>query len=167
MDDFLDGLQTVVNLVDIASKGLEFANKALNGASGATVAKSSEMYVSKKTHCPDSVREINKPFLMTIEDVFSIEGRGIVVTGRIERGIIKVNDNVEVVGLSAEPHRAVVTGIEMFNKTLDEGRAGDNVGCLLRGIKRDEIERGQVLAEPGSISPAHQVQSSGLRFEQG
>ena len=90
---------------------------------------------------------------MAIEDVFSIEGRGTVATGRVERGVVKVNDNVEIVGLSAEPRKVVVTGVEMFNKTLDEGRAGDNVGCLLRGIKRDEIERGQVLAKPGSITP--------------
>ena len=105
------------------------------------------------TYFPDPVREEDKPFLMAIEDVFSIEGRGTVATGRIERGVVKVNDNVEIVGLSAEPRKVVVTGVEMFNKTLDEGRAGDNVGCLLRGIKRDEIERGQVLAKPGSITP--------------
>ena len=105
------------------------------------------------SYFPDPVREEDKPFLMAIEDVFSIEGRGTVATGRIERGVVKVNDNVEIVGLSAEPRKVVVTGVEMFNKTLDEGRAGDNVGCLLRGIKRDEIERGQVLAKPGSITP--------------
>ncbi len=105
------------------------------------------------TYFPDPVREEDKPFLMAIEDVFSIEGRGTVATGRVERGVVKVNDNVEIVGLSAEPRKVVVTGVEMFNKTLDEGRAGDNVGCLLRGIKRDEIERGQVLAKPGSITP--------------
>ena len=105
------------------------------------------------TYFPDPVREEDKPFLMAIEDVFSIEGRGTVATGRVERGVVKVNDNVEIVGLAAEPRKVVVTGVEMFNKTLDEGRAGDNVGCLLRGIKRDEIERGQVLAKPGSITP--------------
>ena len=105
------------------------------------------------SYFPDPVREEDKPFLMAIEDVFSIEGRGTVATGRVERGVVKVNDNVEIVGLSAEPRKVVVTGVEMFNKTLDEGRAGDNVGCLLRGIKRDEIERGQVLAKPGSITP--------------
>ncbi len=105
------------------------------------------------TYFPDPVREEDKPFLMAIEDVFSIEGRGTVATGRVERGVVKVNDNVEIVGLSAEPRKVVVTGVEMFNKTLDEGRAGDNVGCLLRGIKRDELERGQVLAKPGSITP--------------
>ncbi len=105
------------------------------------------------TYFPDPIREEDKPFLMAIEDVFSIEGRGTVATGRVERGVVKVNDNVEIVGLSAEPRKVVVTGVEMFNKTLDEGRAGDNVGCLLRGIKRDEIERGQVLAKPGSITP--------------
>jgi elongation factor Tu len=102
---------------------------------------------------PEPVREIDKAFLMAIEDVFSIEGRGTVATGRIERGIVKVGDDVEIVGFTKEPRKIVVTGVEMFNKTLNEGRAGDNVGCLLRGIKREEIERGQVLSKPGSITP--------------
>lgn len=105
------------------------------------------------SYFPDPMREEDKPFLMAIEDVFSIEGRGTVATGRVERGVVKVNDNCEIVGLTKDPRKVVVTGVEMFNKTLDEGRAGDNVGCLLRGIKRDEIERGQVLAKPGSITP--------------
>jgi elongation factor Tu len=104
-------------------------------------------------YIPEPVREIDKPFLMAIEDVFSIEGRGTVATGRIERGIVKVGDEVEIVGLTSAPRKVVVTGVEMFNKTLEQGQAGDNVGCLLRGIKRDEIERGQVLAKPGSITP--------------
>jgi len=102
---------------------------------------------------PEPVRETDKPFLMPIEDVFSIEGRGTVVTGRIERGMIKVNEEVEIVGLMPDIRKTVVTGIEMFNKMLDEGRAGDNAGVLLRGTKKDEIERGMVLAKPGSITP--------------
>jgi elongation factor Tu len=105
------------------------------------------------TYIPEPPREEDKPFLMAIEDVFSIEGRGTVATGRIERGVIKVGEEVEIVGLSGVPAKTTVTGVEMFRKLLDEGRAGDNVGCLLRGVKRDEIERGQVLAKPGSITP--------------
>ena len=103
-------------------------------------------------YIPTPVREIDKPFLMPIEDVFSIKGRGTVVTGRIERGTIKVGDEVEIVGLR-DTRKTVVTGVEMFHKILDRGEAGDNVGCLLRGIGRDEVERGMVLAEPGSITP--------------
>ncbi|OHB82163.1 MAG: translation elongation factor Tu [Planctomycetes bacterium RBG_16_64_12] len=102
---------------------------------------------------PEPVRERDKPFLMAVEDVFSIEGRGTVATGRIEQGVVKMGEEVEIVGLSSESRKTVCTGVEMFNKTLPEGIAGDNVGCLLRGIKRDEIERGQVLAKPGSITP--------------
>jgi elongation factor Tu len=101
---------------------------------------------------PDPVREIDKPFLMPIEDIFSIEGRGTVVTGRIERGKVKVNEEVEVVGLKPT-QKTVVTGIEMFNKSLDEGMAGDNAGLLLRGLKKEDVERGQVLAKPGSVTP--------------
>ena len=104
------------------------------------------------TYIPEPVREIDKPFLMPIEDIFSIEGRGTVVTGRIERGVIHVNDEVEIVGLR-ETQKTVVTGVEMFNKTLDEGRAGDNVGLLLRGLKKEDVERGQVVAAPGSVTP--------------
>ena len=103
-------------------------------------------------YIPTPVRETDKPFLMPIEDVFSIKGRGTVVTGRIERGTIKPMEEVEIVGL-APTRKTVVTGVEMFRKLLDQGLAGDNVGCLLRGIQRDEIERGQVLAKPGSITP--------------
>ena len=101
---------------------------------------------------PDPVRDIDKPFLMPIEDVFSIEGRGTVVTGRAERRIVKVNEEVEVIGLRPT-QKTVVTGIEMFNKLLDEGRAGDNVGVLLRGLKKEDVERGQVVAKPGSVTP--------------
>jgi elongation factor Tu len=104
-------------------------------------------------YIPEPVREIDKPFLMAVEDVFSIEGRGTVATGRIERGVVKVGDEVEMVGLSPESRKVICTGVEMFNKTLEQGQAGDNVGCLLRGIKREEIQRGQVLAKPGSITP--------------
>jgi elongation factor Tu len=104
-------------------------------------------------YIPEPTREVDKPFLMAIEDVFSIEGRGTVATGRVERGIVKVGEEVEIVGLSPDKRKVVVTGVEMFNKTLDTGQAGDNVGCLLRGIKREEIERGQVLAKVGSITP--------------
>lgn len=101
---------------------------------------------------PEPQRAVDKPFLMAVEDVFSIEGRGTVATGRIERGIVKVQDEIEIIGL--EPSRkTVVTGVEMFRKLLDSGQAGDNVGCLLRGVKRDEVQRGQVLAKPGSITP--------------
>ncbi len=104
------------------------------------------------TWIPEPVRDIDKPFLMAIEDVFSIKGRGTVATGRIERGIVKVGDEVQIIGFR-EIKKSVVTGVEMFRKLLDSGQAGDNVGCLLRGVEKDEIERGQVLAKPGSINP--------------
>jgi elongation factor Tu len=103
-------------------------------------------------YIPEPVRELDKPFLMPIEDIFSITGRGTVATGRVERGIIKSGGTVEIVGVKPT-QTTVVTGVEMFKKTLDEGRAGDNIGCLLRGTKREEIERGQVLCAPGSITP--------------
>ncbi len=103
-------------------------------------------------YIPEPIRDTDKPFLMPIEDVFSIEGRGTVVTGRIERGVIKLNEEVEIVGF-AETRKTVVTGIEMFNKQLQEGRAGDNAGILLRGIKKEDVERGMVLCKPGSITP--------------
>jgi elongation factor Tu len=104
------------------------------------------------SYIPEPQRDIDKPFLMAVEDVFSIKGRGTVATGRIERGIIKVNEEVQLIGFS-ETKKTVVTGVEMFRKLLDQGQAGDNVGCLLRGIEKDQIERGQVLAKPGSITP--------------
>jgi elongation factor Tu len=104
------------------------------------------------SYIPQPVRDVEKPFIMPVEDVFSISGRGTVATGRIERGKIKVGDEVEIVGIKGT-QKTVVTGVEMFRKLLDEGLAGDNVGCLLRGTKREEIERGQVLAKPGSITP--------------
>ncbi|MDP1892329.1 MAG: elongation factor Tu, partial [Gemmatimonadaceae bacterium] len=103
-------------------------------------------------YIPEPQREIDKPFLMPVEDIFSIEGRGTVVTGRIERGMVKINDEVEIVGMK-DTQKTVITGIEMFNKSLDEGRAGDNAGILLRGTKKEDVERGQVLAKPGSVNP--------------
>jgi elongation factor Tu len=105
------------------------------------------------SYIPEPQRATDKPFMMAIEDVFSIEGRGTVATGRIERGVIKVGEEVEIVGLEAKPVKTVCTGVEMFRKLLQQGQAGDNVGCLLRGIKREDIQRGQVLAKPGSITP--------------
>jgi elongation factor Tu len=104
-------------------------------------------------YIPMPPREVDKPFLMPIEDVFSIKGRGTVVTGRVERGMVKVGDELEIIGLSEENQRTVCTGVEMFHKILDQGQAGDNIGCLLRGIDRDEVARGMVLAKPGSIKP--------------
>ena len=111
-----------------------------------------ELVAALDKDIPEPVRDIDKPFLMAVEDVFSIKGRGTVATGRIERGIVKVNDEVEIVGFEADK-KTTVTGVEMFRKSMDQGQAGDNVGCLLRGVDKDEIERGQVLAAPGSIKP--------------
>ena len=105
------------------------------------------------SYIPTPERDVDKPFLMPVEDVFSITGRGTVATGRVERGTVKVSDNVEIVGLTDEPRSVVVTGVEMFRKLLDQAQAGDNIGALLRGVQRDDIERGQVLAKPGSIKP--------------
>jgi elongation factor Tu len=113
----------------------------------------SDLLDAVDAYIPQPKREEDKPFLMAVEDVFSIEGRGTVATGRIERGVVKIGDEVQVIGLSKEPTKTTVTGVEMFKKELGEGRAGDNVGCLLRGLKREDIERGQVLAKPGSITP--------------
>lgn len=111
-----------------------------------------ELLNALDTYIPDPVRELDKPFMMAVEDVFSIKGRGTVATGRIETGIIKVNEEVEIVGIR-ETRKTVVTGVEMFKKLLDQGQAGDNVGLLLRGVEREDIERGMVLAKPGSITP--------------
>lgn len=112
-----------------------------------------ELFTAIDSWIPDPAREMDKPFLMSVEDVFSIKGRGTVATGRIERGMVKVGDTVEIVGLRSEKKTTVVTGVEMFNKTLDSGMAGDNVGALLRGVEKDDIERGQVLCKPNSIQP--------------
>jgi len=112
-----------------------------------------ELMKAVDNYIPMPVRATDKPFLMSIEDVFGIKGRGTVVTGRVERGIVKVGDEVEIVGLRPEVRKTVVTGVEMFRKLLDQGQAGDNIGCLLRGIERDDAQRGEVLAKPGSIKP--------------
>jgi elongation factor Tu len=111
-----------------------------------------ELMKAVDAHIPEPERDIDKPFLMAIEDVFSIKGRGTVVTGRIERGVIKVGEEVEILGFG-DTRKTTVTGVEMFRKLLDQGQAGDNVGCLLRGIEKTEVERGQVLAKPGSVNP--------------
>ncbi len=112
-----------------------------------------ELMEAIDTFVPDPEREVDKPFLMSIEDVFSIKGRGTVGTGRIERGVVHVGDEVEIVGLTEESKKTTVTGVEMFNKTLEEGQAGDNVGALLRGVEKSDLQRGQVLAKPKSITP--------------
>ena len=112
-----------------------------------------ELLKTLDEYFPDPIRATDKPFLMPVEDVFSIEGRGTVVTGRIERGIVKINDEISIVGLKEDVQKTVVTGIEMFNKSLKEGQAGDNAGILLRGTKKEDVERGMVLAKPGSITP--------------
>jgi elongation factor Tu len=121
-------------------------------------AKILELAEALDTYIPEPVRDLDKPFLMPVEDVFSITGRGTVATGRIEQGVIKTGETVEIVGIRPTTS-TVVTGVEMFKKILDEGRAGDNVGCLLRGTKREEIERGQVLCKPGSITPHTQFKA--------
>jgi elongation factor Tu len=128
---------------------------ALKALEGDEEAKKSilELADALDNYIPEPERDLDKPFLMPIEDVFSITGRGTVATGRIEQGIINTSDEVEIVGIRPQTEKTVVTGVEMFRKILDEGRAGDNVGCLLRGTKREEIERGQVLCKPGSITP--------------
>jgi len=112
-----------------------------------------ELFEIIDEYVPEPTRDTDKPFLMPVEDVFSITGRGTVATGRIERGILRVSDNIEIVGLADEPRTVVCTGVEMFKKLLDDAQAGDNIGCLLRGVQRTEIERGQVLAAPGTIKP--------------
>ena len=112
-----------------------------------------ELFEQVDAYIPEPVRDTDKPFLMPVEDVFTITGRGTVATGRVERGILKVQDEVEIVGLKDESRKVVVTGVEMFRKLLDQAQAGDNIGALLRGVNREDIERGQVLAKPGSIHP--------------
>jgi elongation factor Tu len=117
-----------------------------------------ELMEALDTHIPEPQRVLDKPFLMPIEDVFSITGRGTVVTGRVEQGIVKVGDEVEIVGIKPTT-KTIVTGVEMFRKLLDQGQAGDNVGCLLRGVERDDVQRGQVLSKPGSINPHTKFQA--------
>jgi elongation factor Tu len=134
------------------------ALKALEGDAEHTQ-KIVELAEQLDTYIPEPERDLDKPFLMPVEDVFSITGRGTVATGRIEQGVVNTGDTVEIVGIHTQTSSTVVTGVEMFRKILDEGRAGDNVGCLLRGIKREEIERGQVLCKPGSITPHTQFKA--------
>ena len=111
-----------------------------------------ELLKTLDDYIPDPVHQLDLPFMMPIEDIFSIEGRGTVVTGRVERGVVKVGDDAEIVGIKPT-QKTTITGVEMFRKTLDQGQAGDNVGCLLRGTKKEEVQRGQILAKPGSITP--------------
>ena len=127
-----------------------------------------ELMEAVDAYIPEPLRDVDKPFLMPIEDVFSISGRGTVVTGRLERGVIKVGDDVEIVGIRPT-HKTVCTGVEMFRKTLDEGQAGDNIGVLLRGVKRDDVERGQVVAHPASITPHRKFKAEAyvLKKEEG
>jgi elongation factor Tu len=135
------------------------ALKALEGDTGELGAPAVlKLMEAVDRYIPQPTREVDKPFLMPVEDVFSISGRGTVATGRVERGRVKVGEEVEIVGIKPTT-KTVVTGVEMFRKLLDEGRAGDNVGCLLRGTKREDIERGQVLAKPGSITPHTQFEA--------
>ncbi|MEG1877962.1 MAG: elongation factor Tu [Acetivibrio sp.] len=128
------------------------ALKALEDPSGAWGDKIMELMAAVDSWIPDPVRATDQPFLMPIEDVFSITGRGTVATGRVERGVLHVSEDVEIIGVKEDSRKVVVTGIEMFRKLLDEAQAGDNIGALLRGVQRDEIERGQVLAKPGSVT---------------
>ncbi len=129
------------------------ALEALNNPEGSWGDKIVELFEAVDSYIPEPERATDKPFLMPVEDVFSITGRGTVATGRVERGILKVSEEVEIVGLMEAPRKVVVTGVEMFRKLLDQAQAGDNIGALLRGVQRTEIERGQVLAKPGSIHP--------------
>jgi elongation factor Tu len=118
-----------------------------------------ELVKALDTFIPEPMREVDKPFLMSIEDVFTITGRGTVVTGRVDRGVVKVGDEIEIVGFT-ETRKSIVTGVEMFRKLLDQAQAGDNIGCLLRGIGKTDVERGQVLAKPGSIKPHHKFNAA-------
>ena len=129
------------------------AYQALQDTTGVWGDKIIELFNEIEAYIPEPERDTDKPFLMPVEDVFSITGRGTVATGRVERGVVKVQDEVEIVGLTDEIRKVVVTGVEMFRKLLDQAEAGDNIGVLLRGVQRNEIERGQVLAKPGSITP--------------
>ena len=129
------------------------ALKALEDPTGEWGDKIMELMDTVDSYIPDPQRDTDKPFLMPVEDVFSITGRGTVATGRVERGVLHLSDEVEIVGVKEETRKVVVTGIEMFRKLLDEAQAGDNIGCLLRGVQRNEIERGQVLAKPGTVHP--------------
>ena len=167
--DLMEGEEELLELVEIEVRDLlskyEFpgddipviAGSALHAIEGTNeelgAAKIRELMDAVDSYIPTPERDIDKPFLMPVEDVFSISGRGTVVTGRVERGIVKVGEEIEIVGLNEASTKSTVTGVEMFRKLLDEGRAGDNIGALLRGIKKTDIQRGQVLAKPGSITP--------------
>jgi elongation factor Tu len=129
------------------------ALKALEDPAGDWGDKIVELMNQVDTYVPEPVRDVEKDFLMPVEDVFTITGRGTVVTGRIERGVLNINDEVEILGITEKPLKTVCTGVEMFRKLLDSGQAGDNIGALLRGVKREDVQRGQVLAKPGSITP--------------
>ena len=145
------------------------AYQALQDTTGVWGDKIIELFNEIEAYIPEPERDTDKPFLMPVEDVFSITGRGTVATGRVERGVVKVQDEVEIVGLTDEIRKVVVTGVEMFRKLLDQAEAGDNIGVLLRGVQRNEIERGQVLAKPGSITPhtKFKAQVYVLRKEEG
>jgi len=132
-----------------ALKAMESSTKDINAAEYKCIL---DLMDAVDAYIPEPVRDVDKPFLMPVEDVFSISGRGTVVTGRVERGMVKVGEEVEIVGIRPTV-KTVCTGVEMFRKILDQGQAGDNVGVLLRGTKRDDVERGQVVAKPGSITP--------------
>ncbi len=138
------------NLPIVRGSALPALNNPSDDASSQCI---TELMAAIDSYIPEPKREEDRPFLMAIEDVFSIEGRGTVATGRIERGVIKTGEEVAIIGLEAEPRMTTCTGVEMFRKILDQGQAGDNVGILLRGVKREDIQRGQVLAKPGSITP--------------
>lgn len=145
------------------------ALKALEDPSGSWAGKIDELMAAVDSFIPTPERDTDKPFLMPVEDVFTITGRGTVATGRVERGQIKVGEEIEIVGLAEDPRKSVVTGVEMFRKLLDFAQAGDNIGALLRGVERKDIERGQVLCKPGSIKPHtnFQAQVYVLKKEEG
>jgi elongation factor Tu len=142
----------------VRGSALAALEETSNDPSAPAYAPILELMQAVDDYIPTPERAIDKPFLMPIEDVFGIKGRGTVVTGRVERGVVKTGDEIEIVGMG-ERRKVVVTGVEMFQKTLDEGQAGDNVGCLLRGVERTDVERGQVLAKPGSINPHTKFQA--------
>ena len=136
----------------IKGSALQAMESSATDANDAVYASIKELMDAVDSYIPEPERDLDKPFLMSVEDVFTISGRGTVATGRIERGIVNTGEEVEITGIK-ETQKTIVTGVEMFRKTLDEGRAGDNVGLLLRGVKREDIERGQVICKPGSITP--------------
>ena len=142
------------------------ALEAPNDPADPAYAPIQELMDAVDSYIPTPERAVDKPFLMPVEDVFGIKGRGTVATGRIERGVVKVGEEIEIVGVK-DTRKVVVTGVEMFKKLLDEGQAGDNVGCLLRGIEREEIERGQVHGQARLSQAAHQVRRPGVRPDQG